>query len=269
MALADSGTLPYSSTPETMGFARPPPAQDDIAMRQCRVQAKTFGRGAGQVTCSNSTAARQLVRIPRGYMFQPDDPGMQTLISEKDVDFMVEPGGNATHEFDAFCGFSKGRVPRGKVSPTGYVAPPRVLSSQQTVWAWTRPYERQAPKARSQSAVASLWSKFSSPRSAAEERKILQQSYGMSDKQQKAMAEQHKAIDKNPAAHQFNGRTGARLKRDAPSSGRPAGASKGAPVAGSSTKPPPPQPSPPSSAKSPPPASSPTSSAPSSAGRKR
>lgn len=272
-ASAHSGNLPYSSDPEFMGFARPPPAQDDITTRQCLVRANTFGRRAGQVTCSNSTATRQRVQIPQGYMFQPDDPDMQTLITERDLVFFVEPGGTATQEFDAFCGFSKGRVPRGNVSPTGYVAPPTVLANQSTVWAWTRPFERKPQNGGSQrggwGAIASLLSRVS-PSSAAEQKRILKQSYGMSDKELKAMAARHQAIDKNPAAHQFNGRTGAGVKRGAPTSRSPASGSQGArQTVGSSAKPPPPSPSPPCSGKPPPPSPSWTNSASGSSARKR
>merc|ERR1719414_2532072 len=123
-----------------MGF-RPSSSEDDVMARQCRVEAKTFGKGAAKVTCVNPTAGRQRVRVPRGYLFHPENPGMQTLIAERETEFWIEPGQSAARDIDAFCGFSKNAVPHGSMRPSGLAAPSDVLAGQRQVWDWTRPWE--------------------------------------------------------------------------------------------------------------------------------
>lgn len=221
-ALPLPSELPYRAPPDQMGFTRAPLSPDSIAARQCRVEAKSFGKGAGRVTCTNPTGSRQRVSIPRGYMFQPEAANMQTLICERDLEFWVEPGQSATHEFDAFCGYSKGAVPHGPMRATGLQAPPAVLQSQQSVWQWTRPWERQKPPTdKKQGIVKSLWSK-ATHRAAVDDKKVLQNSYGIDAKKHRALKETLAGIDKDPKRFQHRGGS-------APPAAQPAAAKPAAP----------------------------------------
>lgn len=190
--------LPYTARPEEMGFLRPPLGTDSIAVRQCRVEAKSFGKGAAKATCTNPMATRQRVVIPRGYMFLPESIDMQPLITEKDVVFWIEAGQSAVQEFDAFCGFSKGRIPKGPMRASGLQAPAQVLQSQSSVWSWTRRFEQAPAKGGSNSrgTFRSLWSQATF-RAAVDEKRVLQQSYGMDAKQQAALKEKLANIDKS------------------------------------------------------------------------
>lgn len=204
MAPTTASPLPYVGTPQQMGF-RTSQSSEDVLSRRCQVNAKTFGKNAARVTCTNTTNSRLRVHIARGYMFQPESPDMQTLISEKDVSFMLEPGLTTARDIDAFCGYSKGRVPHGPMRATGLQAPPEVLGSQSQVWSWTRAWERSKPKP----AGAVGWLKsLGSSRAAAQEGKILQQSYGINAKQHKDLQNKLEQIDKNPKQHQRHANTG-------------------------------------------------------------
>eukprot|EP00928_Gymnodinium_smaydae_P082653 TRINITY_DN65973_c0_g1_i1.p1 TRINITY_DN65973_c0_g1~~TRINITY_DN65973_c0_g1_i1.p1 ORF type:complete len:322 (-),score=30.79 TRINITY_DN65973_c0_g1_i1:192-1157(-) len=203
---------PYTGAPEAMGFSRIIVDSDDVAMRQCRVEAKGFGKKAGQLICKNPTNRQQKVRLPRGYMFLPESPDMQTLIVENDYEFYIEPNGSQTQEFDAFCGYSKGWIPRGPMRISGLKAPPSVLGGQSKMWEWTRPWERAKPRVPKSSGggggggwlrgLAGMMT--GSNRPAAEQARILQQSYGIDAKQHKALQEKLAAIDKNPKQFQRN-----------------------------------------------------------------
>lgn len=203
----DGTQWPYLSPAPAMGF-QPVYGQDEIGIApvQCRVTAKTFGKGAANVSCKNNTAQQRSVRIPRGYMFQPGSPDMQTLIAEKDLMLSVAPGQEASVEVDAFCGFSKNRVPRGEMSLSGLRAPSDVLTSQGAVWRWTRPYEA-PPK------PGTAKSSFGKPLvAAAMEQKILSKSYGIDGPGYKALQADLAKIDKDPKAHRTKPGDGALRK---------------------------------------------------------
>eukprot|EP00933_Yihiella_yeosuensis_P016549 TRINITY_DN14091_c0_g2_i1.p1 TRINITY_DN14091_c0_g2~~TRINITY_DN14091_c0_g2_i1.p1 ORF type:complete len:275 (+),score=62.79 TRINITY_DN14091_c0_g2_i1:135-959(+) len=204
--LTQAAPLPYVAPPSAMGF-QTSNDPDGIAARRCTVDAKSFGKGAAKVTCQNRTRLRQGVRIPRGYMFQPEKEGYQTLMAEKDIFFEIEPGQTASREIDAFCGYSKGGIPRGTMLPSGWKAPSSVLSGQQQVWMWTRAWERSSPRA-SRSSSGGLFSgliqSFMAVRPAAQEARVLQSSYGIDAKQYKALQEKLEKIDKNPKQYQRN-----------------------------------------------------------------
>mmetsp|Transcript_79619 Transcript_79619/g.131696 ORF Transcript_79619/g.131696 Transcript_79619/m.131696 type:complete len:301 (+) Transcript_79619:53-955(+) len=201
------GTWPYSAPAPAMGW-RTSQVKDEIGRTsaRCRVEAKTFGKGAAHATCINPTQRRQHVRIPRGYLFEPESSGMQTLIVEKDTDMWIEPGKEASIVIDAYCGFSKNSIPRGPMRLTGLQAPSDVLASQSSVWRWTRPYEPAKPKSVGGRALSSIFQAFSGPRPAAEEKKVLQQSYGIDAAKHKALKAELEKIDKDPKRYQRGAR---------------------------------------------------------------
>lgn len=206
------GTWLYSAPALAMGW-HTSQVKDEIGRTsvRCRVEAKTFGKGAARATCRNPTGTRQHIRIPRGYLFEPESTGMQTLITERDTDMWIEPGKEASIVVDAYCGFSKNSIPRGPMRLTGLQAPSDVLASQSDVWRWTRPYEPAKPKRASGGALSSLFQVFSGPKSAAEEKKVLQQSYGIDAEKHKSLKAELEKIDKDPKRYQRGARpSGAR-----------------------------------------------------------
>lgn len=242
---------PYLSPAATMGF-QPVYGNEEIGMAaaQCKVTAMSFGKSAGHISCRNDTSQRQRVRVPRGYMFQPEDAGMQTLIVEKDILLSLDPGQEAAADFDAYCGFSKKSVPKGPMRLSGVRAPSDVLGSQSSVWRWTRPFEA-PPKQKTggwfgRAAVA-----------AAQEKRILSQSYGIAGEKYNALQAEMAKIDKDPKSHRTkpgdsalrnaNARTPAASKPGvsarAPHA-QPAGPSGTAPVARPAAHPVPPPPAP-------------------------
>jgi len=217
---APGSDLPYTGSPEEMGFVLVGSGPDDISMRQCRVEAKSFGKAAGRVVCQNSSGVRHRVAVPQGYMFEPQQPDMQTLIAEQAFVFWIDPGKTTTKEFDAFCGYSKGRIPSGAMRPTGLRAPPEVLTGQPALWTWTRPWERPRPensKSLTGGLFRALWPGASS-KAAADEAKVLQQSYGIDAKQHKALQDKLAHIDQDPQMHPRKAGRGARVDPQTPPS---------------------------------------------------
>lgn len=193
-AVAASKPWPYTDPAPAMGF-QPVYGSDELgtAAAQCRATAHTFGKGALTVSCQNRTAKRQRVVVPRGYLFQPDDVGMQTLVAEKETELWIEPGQDGAVTLDAFCAFSKNAVPKGKLHLTNLRAPSGALRSQGDVWRWTRPYEQQkASKSKG------WFGAFRLARQAAQEQRILSKSYGIDKAKYTALQADLAKIDKDP-----------------------------------------------------------------------